>query len=135
VLTLSVRFSLLDPRVSVVQFATIFFVLFCQWSAIKLVHKMDDLMMVNLMEDLENEEEVDVPLRRTAGDPLRELPERQFVKLFRVSKDLFNFIVTVVEPYMRPQRRPSDLSIHTRVIKPITFFSSALFVLCFKFMC
>jgi hypothetical protein len=36
--------------------------------------------------------------RRTAepfaGDPLRELPERQFVKLFRVSKDLFNFIVT-----------------------------------------
>jgi hypothetical protein len=64
--------------------------------------------------------------RRTAepfaGDPLRELPERQFVKLFRVSKDLFNFIVTVVEPYMRPKSRPSDLSIHTRVIKSIRFF-------------
>jgi hypothetical protein len=81
---------------------------------------MDDLMMVNLIEDLENEE-VDVPLRRAARDPLRELPERQFVKLFRVSKDLFNFIRTVVEPYMRPKRRRSDLSIHTLVIKPIRF--------------
>jgi hypothetical protein len=93
---------------------------FCQWSAIKLEHKMDDLRMVNLIEDLENEE-VDVPLRRAARDPLRELPERQFVKLFRVSKDLFNFIGTVVEPYMRPKRRRSDLSIHTLVIKPIRF--------------
>jgi hypothetical protein len=40
-------------------------VLFCQWSAIKLVHKMDDLMMLNLIEKFG--EEVDVLLRRAAG--------------------------------------------------------------------
>jgi hypothetical protein len=30
-----------------------------------------------------------------SGNLLRELPERQFVKLFRVSKELLNFIVTL----------------------------------------
>ncbi|KAJ3662030.1 hypothetical protein Zmor_006397 [Zophobas morio] len=81
---------------------------------------MDDFIMQNILnEDVEG---LEPPSRRT-GNPLTELPEKQFIKLFRVNKRLFNYIVSLVEPYMRPKRRSTDIAVNTRVLAALRFYA------------
>ena len=86
---------------------------------------MDDFLMQNILND--NIEDLEPPSRRT-GNPLTELPEKQFIKLFRVNKRLFNYIVSLVEPYMRPKRISTDLAVNTRVSISVTKLSSFKYV-------
>ena len=76
---------------------------------------MDDFVMKNILnEDVEDLE----PASRCTGNPLTELPEKQFIKLFRVNKRLFNYsVVSLVEPHMRSKLRSTDLAVNTQVSK------------------
>ncbi|KAJ8943560.1 hypothetical protein NQ314_009707 [Rhamnusium bicolor] len=48
-------------------------------------------------------------------DPFEVLSEQEFIKIFRMSKELCRFLVETLEPFMKPPRRATDLSRTTRV--------------------
>lgn len=77
---------------------------------------MDDLQYVALVENLEM---LDRPMQHRNRfeniDPFEILSENQFLATFRLSKDLCRFLIDTVAPFMRPQRRATDLSVTTRV--------------------
>lgn len=80
---------------------------------------MDELVGLLLLEELQNEEEAiqgeEVQVERVQGDPFVELNNKQFLKIFRVTKELCNFIIQLCEPFMQPRRRATDLDIFTKV--------------------
>ncbi|XP_030747108.1 uncharacterized protein LOC115890741 [Sitophilus oryzae] len=48
------------------------------------------------------------------GNAFIKLNERQFIKIFRLSKDLCRVFIQLLESYMRPQRRETDLDVQSR---------------------
>lgn len=79
---------------------------------------MDDLQYIA---DIENVEIAAEPVQRhnhfQMMDAFDVLNERQFVKIFRLTKNLCRILIETLSPYMRPQRRTTDLRITTRVCK------------------
>lgn len=77
---------------------------------------MDDLQYIANLEDLE---QADEPIHRHNRfqriDPFNTLSEHQFLQTFRFTKELCRFLINILTPVMRPQRRQTDLSITTRV--------------------
>lgn len=48
-------------------------------------------------------------------DPFIELNHVQFIKVFRLTKDLVLYLIECLEPYIRPAMRITDLDITTKV--------------------
>jgi hypothetical protein len=48
-------------------------------------------------------------------DPFLLLSDRQFIRMFRLSKNVCRWLIDFLEPYMRPQIRRRDLDVKTRV--------------------
>jgi hypothetical protein len=85
---------------------------------------MDELMNIPLLENLEvaeiDNENFRVP--RAPHNPFLELSEANFIKNFRLSKNLF--LIETLEPFMRLKRRATDLDIQTRVLVALNFYAS-----------
>lgn len=78
---------------------------------------MDDLQQIANIENLENVEEAQFQRnnRFEMIDPFEVLSEHHFTQYFRLSKELCRYLVNIVEPFMRPQKRTTDLNVETRV--------------------
>jgi hypothetical protein len=87
---------------------------------------MDELMNIPLPENLEvaeiDNENFRVP--RAPHNPFLGLSEANFIKNFRLSKNLCMFLIETLEPFMRPKRRATDLDIQTRVLVALNFYAS-----------
>ncbi|XP_030757741.1 putative nuclease HARBI1 isoform X2 [Sitophilus oryzae] len=89
---------------------------------------MDDLMNVLAIRNLENAElQYRRNVLRNPGNAFIELSERQFIKIFRLSKDLCRFLIQLLEPYMRPQRRETDLDVQSRILAALKFYGSGCY--------
>lgn len=78
---------------------------------------MDDIPLIINIEELENQENARQRHHRfEQEDPFEVLNEVEFIQIFRLSKGLCHFLIESLEPYMRPQRRNTDLSISIRVM-------------------
>ncbi|GLV47732.1 hypothetical protein CBL_20970 [Carabus blaptoides fortunei] len=81
----------------------------------------DELVRLAAIADVEIAEQnavVDNHRFRTCENAFR-LSDRQFVRIFRLSKMLTNNLIEIVEPYIRPQSRISALDITTKEIQAI----------------
>ncbi|KAG5896588.1 hypothetical protein JTB14_024398 [Gonioctena quinquepunctata] len=78
---------------------------------------MDDLQYIAAIEDLEiAEQPVERHNRFENLSPFEILNEDQFLQTFRLTKELCRFVIDTLTPFMRPQRRATDLSIRIRVL-------------------
>lgn len=77
----------------------------------------DEMVQIIMNEMLENLERRDMRIYRERGNPLYDLSEKQFVKLFRLSKELVRFLINRISDYIVPSQRPQDLDITTKVSK------------------
>ncbi|KAJ8910058.1 hypothetical protein NQ315_013313 [Exocentrus adspersus] len=78
---------------------------------------MEEFVFLHLIQDLEEAEiQANEGNRQKLNprDPFVELDDDQFIKIFRLSKDLCRFVIESVTPFMSPKRRNTDLSISTR---------------------
>lgn len=104
---------------------------------------MDDLQYIANIENLENaENHIQRNNRFNNVDPFEVLNENEFIQIFRMSKELCRFLIETVEPFMRPQRRATDLSVTTRVrfyykfvAKQEIFFLNFAGFGCITFLC
>ncbi|KAJ8964904.1 hypothetical protein NQ314_004543 [Rhamnusium bicolor] len=75
---------------------------------------MDELLHLNLLEEIE-EAEIDVEdfqmIERPVGDPFAQLSNSMFLRIFKMSKELCQFLINSLEPYMTPSVRSTDLDI------------------------
>lgn len=80
---------------------------------------MEELMNVLAIRNLENAEQRNnrPHNQRNPRNPFEELNEKQFIKMFRLSKDLVLHLVESLEPYIQPAQRATDLDITTKVSK------------------
>ncbi|KAG5893749.1 hypothetical protein JTB14_001194 [Gonioctena quinquepunctata] len=86
---------------------------------------MDDLQYIAAIEDLEiAEQPVERHNRFENLSPFEILNEDQFLQTFRLTKELCRFVIDTLTPFMRPQRRATDLSIRIRVLVALRFFAS-----------
>ncbi|KYB26054.1 Putative nuclease HARBI1-like Protein [Tribolium castaneum] len=86
---------------------------------------MEEFINYMAIRNLEEAEEMYRPNRqRFPRNPMLELSETQFIKMFRLSNELFNYVVDRLEPYIRLQRRNSDLSTETKVLIALNFFAT-----------
>jgi hypothetical protein len=87
---------------------------------------MDELMNIPLLENLEGAEIDNENFRvpRAPHNPFLGLSEANFIKDFRLSKNLCMFLIETLEPFMRPKRRATDLDIQTRVLVALNFYAS-----------
>ncbi|KAI4454129.1 hypothetical protein MML48_10g00014658 [Holotrichia oblita] len=90
--------------------------------------EMEELLYVNLINEVEDAEldemELDPRHANDIRDPFVELTDRSFQTIFRLSKELCLFVITLLEPLMRPRMKPTDLDIRVRVLIAIRFFAS-----------
>lgn len=71
---------------------------------------------IALLEELEHEAGHNNRRRlRNRGNPFDDLNETQFLKLFRLSKALAQFLIEILRPHLRSEKRPTDLDICTKV--------------------
>lgn len=78
---------------------------------------MENLIHLFAIRNLENAELRNRPNHRhNPQDPFGELNEKQFVKLFRLSKDLVQYLVECLSPYIRSPLRATDLDVLTKVV-------------------
>ncbi|KAG5900139.1 hypothetical protein JTB14_012812 [Gonioctena quinquepunctata] len=83
---------------------------------------MDDLQYIAAIEDLEiAEQPVERHNRFENLSPFEILNEDQFLQTFRLTKELCRFVIDTLTPFMRPQRRATDLSIRIRVLVALRF--------------
>ncbi|KAG5885508.1 hypothetical protein JTB14_030248 [Gonioctena quinquepunctata] len=88
---------------------------------------MDDLQYIAAIEDLEiAEQPVERHNRFENLSPFEILNEDQFLQTFRLTKELCRFVIDTLTPFMRPQRRATDLSIRIRVLVALRFFASGV---------
>ncbi|XP_031334651.1 putative nuclease HARBI1 [Photinus pyralis] len=90
--------------------------------------KMNELVFIEVLDNLAVVEDQDVArerrrLRANIFNPL-ELSDFQFIQMFRLNKDLFDYLKNMIEPYMRPQLRNTDLSISTRIYTALRFYAT-----------
>lgn len=77
----------------------------------------DELVRLAAIADIEIAEQnlvIDNHRFRTRENAFQ-LSDREFVRIFRLSKMLTNNLIEIVEPYIRPQSRVSALDITTKV--------------------
>lgn len=77
---------------------------------------MDDLIHLFVLNNLENAQGQQFHNNaRHPRDPFVALSEKQFINMFRLSKQLCNFLIDTLKPLMRPKLRNTDLDEKTRV--------------------
>lgn len=88
----------------------------------------DIILNVPIINALENAEMAEERRRifHIRDDPF-ELPDKQFIELFRLSKDAARYVIDLVEPHLTPQTRISAIDPTTKVIilKFITYVRDA----------
>ncbi|KAJ8926231.1 hypothetical protein NQ314_021419 [Rhamnusium bicolor] len=88
---------------------------------------MDELLHLNLLEEME-EAEMDVEdfqmIERPVGDPFAQLSNSMFLRIFRMSKELCQFLINSLKPYVTPSVRSTDLDIPLKVLVALRFFAS-----------
>lgn len=77
--------------------------------------EMDEFIQLILLENLENFENQPMLNNRSNPEDPFALSERQFVKLFRLTKNLCRLLINTLTPFMRGPNRPTDLRIQTKV--------------------
>jgi hypothetical protein len=78
--------------------------------------KIDDLINLLAIRNLENAELQNGAVNaRHPEDPFVQLNGRQFVNMFRLSKDLCHYLINGFEPYLSPQKRATDLDLRSNV--------------------
>ncbi|KAJ8966179.1 hypothetical protein NQ317_006898 [Molorchus minor] len=72
---------------------------------------MDELVDLHLIENLENEEmrEENHRINNIFRNPFDELNNEQFRKMFRLTKQLCEYLILSLEPYIKPKVRNTDL--------------------------
>ncbi|KAG5866888.1 hypothetical protein JTB14_037489 [Gonioctena quinquepunctata] len=91
---------------------------------------MDDLQYIANLENVElADEAINQYNRFDPIDPFDTLSEYQFMHTFRLTKELCRFLIDTSTPFMRSQRRPTDLSITTRVLVALRFFATGSYQL------
>ncbi|KAJ8936288.1 hypothetical protein NQ314_012425 [Rhamnusium bicolor] len=97
---------------------------------------MDELLHLNLLEEME-EAEIDVEdfqmIERPVGDPFAQLSNSVFLRIFRMSKELCQFLINSLEPYMTPSVRSTDLDIPLKVLVALRFFASGSYQMDVRF--
>lgn len=74
---------------------------------------MDELMNVLAIRNLEIAEQQNRPNNQhNPRDPFIELNHVQFIKVFRLTKDLVLYLIECLEPYIRPALRITDFRHH-----------------------
>ncbi|KAJ3647953.1 hypothetical protein Zmor_019795 [Zophobas morio] len=93
---------------------------------------MDELVQILEIEHLENLEgqvEHGRRLRRNPRNPFAELNERQFINMFRLTKQLTQYLINILQPFLTPPLRATDLNIQTKVLTALRFFASGSYQL------
>lgn len=80
--------------------------------------KMDELVFLEVLEELEiaeynNAERVAQGFRHIRN-PVDELNNEEFRNIYRLTKELFYFLVETIEPFLTPKVRNTDLGIHEK---------------------
>ncbi|KAJ8914147.1 hypothetical protein NQ315_016225 [Exocentrus adspersus] len=57
-------------------------------------------------------------------EPFEDLPDHQFIKIYRLDKDTATHVIDLLQPYMVAPRRISDLSIERKVLTTLRFYAS-----------
>lgn len=79
---------------------------------------MAEFIFINHVNNLLNpDNELNNPNPIIAYDPLRVLNDRQFIQMYRISKDLFRFLKNILRPYIKDRVRATDLSVSDKVSK------------------
>jgi hypothetical protein len=83
-----------------------------------MLSKMDELVMLEAIQRLENIE-IQAEERHNIQnlnplDPFEELSDHRFIQIFRLTKELCRFLINILEPFMKPKLRNTDLKISTR---------------------
>ncbi|KYQ47521.1 Putative nuclease HARBI1 [Trachymyrmex zeteki] len=87
---------------------------------------LDDIVLnVPIINALQNAEIAEQRRRifHIRDDPF-ELPNEQFITLFRLSKAAARYLIELVEPHLTPQTRISSIDPTTKVITALRFFAS-----------
>ncbi|XP_008182278.1 putative nuclease HARBI1 [Acyrthosiphon pisum] len=90
---------------------------------------MDDLDLyvqlngVELLEQIEEDAEI-VLQKYDFIDPFQSLSDRQFIRFYRLSKDLATKVVQMVTPFMKAPSRSSALTMQQKVMTALRFFAS-----------
>lgn len=88
---------------------------------------LDDLIHLNFINAIQEAEELaDTPPRifNPFNDPFEEYSERQFVKLYRLTKPVALEVINILEPHLPASTRISALSIERKVLMTLRFFAS-----------
>lgn len=80
--------------------------------------KMDELVFLEVLEELEiaeynNAGRVAQGFRHIRN-PVDELNNEEFRNIYRLTKELFYFLVETIEPFLTPKVRNTDLGIHEK---------------------
>lgn len=97
-------------------------------------YKMDDIEEIALIQGIHNIEEAQLdaelpPLNYNRRQDPFLLPDRQFRRIFRLTKELVENIIILVTPYMVQPRRNSALSPQLKVLCSLKFFASGSYQL------
>lgn len=76
---------------------------------------MAELVQLVLINELGNIEGRERRRNRQRLDPFNEMSDAQFIKVFRLSKELVQFLIHLLENYIAPARRATDLDISAKV--------------------
>ncbi|XP_031339432.1 putative nuclease HARBI1 [Photinus pyralis] len=85
---------------------------------------MEDVVQLLLIEELEDIEVRNRRVHRRRLDPFNELSDEYFIKVFRLSKALAQFLVHLLKDYIAPANRSTDLDITTKVLVTLRFLAS-----------
>ncbi|KAB0800379.1 hypothetical protein PPYR_06119 [Photinus pyralis] len=85
---------------------------------------MEDIVQLLLIEELEDIEVRNRRVHRRRLDPFNELSDEYFIKVFRLSKALAQFLVHLLKDYIAPANRSTDLDITTKVLVTLRFLAS-----------
>ncbi|XP_063926408.1 putative nuclease HARBI1 [Zophobas morio] len=95
--------------------------------------KMGDLVQQAV---LNAEEEIEIAAQRhrpprfhTRDDPFQLLSDAAFLKMYRMTKELAQNIIDLVDPYIVPQTRCSALDTSVKVLTALRFFASGSYQL------
>lgn len=86
---------------------------------------MDEIVNLMFLENLEHEEnQQNIRIPRNPRSAFDNMSEEAFIKTFRLTKDLVNNLINILEPFIRPKRRPTDLDIRSKVSNKSIFTKS-----------
>ncbi|KAI4455559.1 hypothetical protein MML48_9g00005574 [Holotrichia oblita] len=81
---------------------------------------MDKLFYLDLLDEVENaeieeENRENVHIDIVISDPFAEINDRSFKNIFKLTKELCNYLINLVRPYIRPQVKATNLDVPVKL--------------------